>query len=120
MRIVISTWILFTVGLLALLVSCPAHASETSAPLEPSAPFACSGTCLYQLEETGHGLLLVRFDGRDSDLNVTIAVIEEPNGFVCIGTEPFRADCHPSLSLPAEPVMETWHERAIAFLAGLL
>ena len=21
---------------------------------------------------------------------------------------------------PAEPVMETWHERAIAFLAGLL
>ena len=114
MRIVIGAWILFTVGLLALLVSCPAHASETSAP------FACGGTCLYQLEETGHGLLLVRFDGWDSDLNVTIAVIEEPNGFVCIGTEPFRADCHPSLSLPVEPVMDTWHERAIAFLTGLL
>ena len=113
MRIVIGAWILFTVGLLALLVSCPAHASEAPAP------FACSGTCLYQLEETGHGLLLVRFDGWDSDLNVTIAVIEEPNGFVCIGTEPFRADCHPSLSLPAEPVMETWHERAIAFLSDL-
>ena len=117
MRIVIGAWILFTVGLLALLVSCPAHASEVTLPSPAS--FVCSGTCIYQLEETGHGLLLVRFVGIGSDLNVTIAVIEEPNGFVCIGTEPFRADCHPSLRLPTEPVMETWHERAIAFLSDL-
>ena len=59
------------------------------------------------------GELIVRADG-------TIAATVEPNGFVCVGLEPYRADCHPSLSLPAEPPMETWHERAIAFFADLL
>jgi hypothetical protein len=38
---------------------------------------------------------------------------------VCVGLEPYHADCHPSLSLPVEPVMDTWHERAIAFLSDL-
>jgi hypothetical protein len=41
-------------------------------------------------------LLLVRKDG-------TIAITEEPNGYVCIGLEPYRADCHPALNLPPTP-----------------
>ena len=96
MRIVIGAWV-FTVGLLALLVSCPARAQ----------------TRVLLLDDGPPGELIVRADG-------TIAATVEPNGFVCVGLEPFRADCHPSLSLPAEPPMETWHERAIAFFADLL
>ena len=96
MRIVIGAWILFTVGLLALLVSCPSHAQ----------------TRVLLLDDGPPGELIVRTDG-------TIAATVEPNGFVCVGLEPYHADCHPSLNLPAEPVMETWHERAIAFLTGL-
>jgi len=96
-RIVIGAWVLFTVGLLALLVSCPAHAQ----------------TRVLLLDDGPIGELVVSTNG-------TIAATVEPNGFVCVGLEPYRADCHPSISLPAEPVMETWHERAIAFFADLL
>ena len=55
-----------------------------------------ASTRIYTLDDDGHGVLLVRPDG-------TIAVIEEPNGFVCIGLEPYRADCHPALNLPPVP-----------------
>ena len=55
-----------------------------------------ASTRIYTLDYDGHGVLLVRPDG-------TIAVIEEPNGFVCIGLEPYRADCHPALNLPPVP-----------------
>jgi hypothetical protein len=94
MRIVIGAWILFTVGLLALLVSCPAHAQ----------------TRVLLLDDGPVGELIVSTNG-------TIAATVD--GYVCVGLEPYRADCHPSLNLP-EPIMETWHERAIAFFADLL
>ena len=55
-----------------------------------------ASTRIYTLDDDGHGALLVRSDG-------TIAVTEEPNGFVCIGLEPYRADCHPALNLPPVP-----------------
>lgn len=57
---------------------------------------AYASTRIYTLDDDGHGALLVRSDG-------TIAVTEEPNGFVCIGLEPYRADCHPALNLPPVP-----------------
>jgi hypothetical protein len=94
-RIVIGAWVLFTVGLLALLVSCPAHAQ----------------TRVLLLDDGPPGELIVRADG-------TIAATVD--GYVCVGLEPYRADCHPSIGLPAEPPMETWHERAIALFADLL
>jgi len=81
MKAIVSVWVLFTVALLALLISCPKGHAQT---------------LMYTLEEQGHGLLLVRKDG-------TIAITEEPNGYVCIGLEPYRADCHPALNLPPTP-----------------
>ena len=71
MRIVLGAWILFTVGLLAMLVSCPSHAQVYRA--------------------SSYSFMMHRG-------NFIIAAYPGPNGFICTGTlVPRTASCHPAI-----------------------
>ena len=84
MRVIIGAWVIFTVGLLAMLVSCPRSHAQTHIGLLPSA-----GTLIMH---RGHH----------------IAAFVEPYPEVCVGEcprgKPWSAACKPAIE---------WHEWAI-------